>query len=372
MIKILYIIACLKTGGSEKYLLNMIKNLDKDRYQVTVWCEGAWGPTGDEIRKAGAAVVQRPLRPGRPDQLLGGIRYMRRNRFDIVHSLKYNTNFMDALVSKASRVKVFITSRRNLPFWINSDRIRNAERIRNALTDRVIANSEAVKELTIVVEKIPAEKISVIYTGIDLNEVDAVIKKSRSVYKDALGIPDSVLVIGTTGDLREAKGHTYLIKAFAEVVKKTEKDVYLVIQGEGPEESSLRSLAKELKIEDRVKIDTSPRDRIEVIWSFDIFVLSSLTERLSNAVIGAMALSLPCVVTDVGGNREVVVDNVTGFIVPARSVESLAEATLELVEDPALAKEFGAKGRDIVERKFTVQLMASEHQRLYEELLGKH
>ncbi len=139
MIKILYIIACLKTGGSEKYLLNMIKNLDKDRYQVTVWCEGAWGPTGDEIRKAGAAVVQRPLRPGRPDQLLGGIRYIRKNKFDIVHSLKYNTNFMDALVSKGSRVKVFMTSRRNLPFWIKADKVRNPERIRNALTDRVIS-----------------------------------------------------------------------------------------------------------------------------------------------------------------------------------------------------------------------------------------
>ncbi len=86
---------------------------------------------------------------------------------------------------------------------------------------------------------------------------------------------------------------------------------------------------------------------------------------------GRWRLSLPCVVTDVGGNREVVVDNVTGFIVPARSVELLAEAVLKLVEDPAMAKEFGARGRDIVEKKFTVQLMASEHERLYEQLLGK-
>jgi glycosyltransferase involved in cell wall biosynthesis len=365
MIKILYIIACLKTGGSEKYLLNMIKNLDKDRYQVTVWCEGAWGPAGDAIRKAGASVVQRPLRPGRLDQLIGGIRYIRKSRFDIVHSLKYNTNYMDALVSKAARVKVFVTSRRNLPFWIKADKVRYPERIRNLLTDRVIANSEAVKTLTTAVEHVPAQKISVIYTGMDLME-------AGSEYRNALGIPDGALVIGTTGDLRESKGHTYLIKAFAEVLQKTQKDVYLVIQGDGPEESGLRSLSQELKIEDRVKINKSPGDRIEAIRSFDIFVLSSLTERLSNAVIGAMALSLPCVVTDVGGNREVVVDNVTGIIVPARTVEPLAEAILKLVEDPALAKEFGAKGRELVEKKFTVQLMASEHERLYEELLRKH
>jgi len=134
MTKILYMIACLRTGGSEAYLLNLVRNLDKDRYQITVWCEGEWGPAGDELRKAGATVIQQRLRP-RPREVIRAIRLLRRERFDIVHSLKYGPTYIDPLVCKISRVKVFIGSRRNLPHWVNQMQFTTADRIRNKLTD---------------------------------------------------------------------------------------------------------------------------------------------------------------------------------------------------------------------------------------------
>ena len=83
-----------------------------------------------------------------------------------------------------------------------------------------------------------------------------------------------------------------------------------------------------------------------------------------------MALSLPCIASDVGGNPEAVIHNVSGQIVPVRSVEPLAEAILRLVEDPALAMGFGVKGRELVQKQYTVQHMVSAHERLYDELLG--
>jgi glycosyltransferase involved in cell wall biosynthesis len=371
MIKVLYIIACLKTGGSEVYLLNLVKNLDRERFQVTVWCEGDWGPTGDKLRSAGATVIQRPCRPKRPDHVLGAIRYIRRNRFDIVHSLKYGAIFMDAVITKTARVGVFISSRRNLPHWINQVKMHNGERLRNKLTNHIIANSKAVKDLTIAVEHVKPTKISVIYTGINLEEVDAAINNSRPSFRSSLGIPDDAMIIGNMADLREVKGQSYLVRAFAEAVRKTSKDIYLVIKGEGQEESNLRSLVKELKLEDRVKICTSPGDSCEVMRSFDVFVLPSLTERFPNRLIEAMALSLPCIASDVGGIPEAVIHNVSGLIVPIRSIEPLTEAILRLVEDPALVKDFGAKGRELVEERFTVQMMAAAHERLYEELLGR-
>ncbi len=370
MIKILYIIVCLRSGGSEKYLLDLIKNMNPEQYQVTVWCEEDWGPAGDEMKKAGATVIQRPNRPTRPDHVLRLFRFIRRNRFDIVHSVKYGPNFVDPLVCKLARVKVFMTSRRNLRHWAGEPKLRVGDRLRNSMTNHIIANSETVKSITMAVEHIPATKISVIYTGVDLEEVDAVV--SGQDFKNTLGIPSGAIVVGNVADLREAKGQSYLLKAFADVVRRTDKEVYLVIHGEGPEESNLRSLIKELKIEDRAKIFTSPRNRFEVMRSFDIFALPSLNERLSNALIAAMAVSLPCIASDVGGNPEAVVNNVSGTIVPVKSVEPLAEAILRLVEDPALAKEFGVKGREIVEKKYTVKRMVSEHERLYSELVKRH
>lgn len=369
MIKVLYIIPWLKTGGSETYVLNLVKHLNKERFQVTVWCEGEWGPIGDEMRKAGVTVIHRPMLPYRPDHVLGMVRYIRKNRFDIVQSLKYGPNFMDALVCKLSHIKVFISSRRNIRHWSGTLKMHVGERLRNLMTDHIIANSESVKDLTIVVEHVPATKITVIYNGVDLEKVDAARYKTDKSFRSSLAIPSGAVVVGNLANLREVKGQSYLVKAFADVVGRTDKDVYLVIQGEGPEETKLRALVKELKIEGRVSFSTSPKDRFKVMGSFDVFVLPSMGEGFSNALLEAMALSLPCIVSDVGGNPEAVVHNVSGLIVPVKAVEPLAEAILRLVEDPALAKEFGVKAREIVERQYTVQRMVSAHERLYEELL---
>jgi glycosyltransferase involved in cell wall biosynthesis len=144
-----------------------------------------------------------------------------------------------------------------------------------------------------------------------------------------------------------------------------------VIHGEGPEEEHLALTAKELGVDGRVRLSTSPQDRFEVLGSFDIFVLPSLGEGFSNVLLDAMAMCLPCIASDTGGNNEAVVHNVSGMIVPVRSVEPLGEAILKLVEDPALAKEFGAKGRELVDGQYTVEEMVSAHERLYDELLQR-
>jgi glycosyltransferase involved in cell wall biosynthesis len=370
MTKILYMIACLRTGGSEAYLLNLVKNLNKEHYQVTVWCEGEWGPAGDDLRKAGATVIQQRLRP-RPREVIRAIRLLRRERFDIVHSLKYGPTYIDPLVSRISRVKVFIGSRRNLPHWVNSMQFTTADRIRNWLTDHVTANSEYVKNLTVKLENIPPAKITVLYNGVDLSSVDGVTQESAENFRKKLEIPSNAIVIGNVADLQEDKGQSYLIRAFAEITKRTDKDVYLVIQGEGPEESNLRSLIKELGIENRVRINTERQRRLEVIRSFQIFVDPALSERFPNALVETMAMSLPCVATDVGGIPEVVVNNVTGILVPAKSVEPLADAILKIIDDPGLARDLGFKGRERVEKEFTVKQMGPAHERLYDDLLKK-
>ncbi|HEY3420749.1 MAG TPA: glycosyltransferase [Methanomassiliicoccales archaeon] len=370
MTKILYMIACLRTGGSEAYLLNLVKSINKEHYQVTVWCEGEWGPAGDELRKAGATVIQRRLRP-RPGEVLGAIRFLRRERFDLVHSLKYGPTYIDPLVVKLCRIKVFIGSRRNLPHWVNSTQYLTADKIRNRLTDYIIANSEAVKDLTVSVERFPANKITVIYNGVDLKQIDSVTIESGQDYRKLIGIPTEAVVIGNVADFRDTKGQSYLIQAFADLVRRTDKNVYLVIQGEGPEEPNLRALVKELGLEEHVRINTTKQKRLEVIRSFQVFVMPSLSERFPNALVETMALSLPCVGTDVGGIPEVIVNNVTGIIVPAKSVEPLADAILRIIEDPALAKDFGVKGREQVEKKFTAEQMGPAHESVYEELLKK-
>jgi glycosyltransferase involved in cell wall biosynthesis len=370
MTKILYIIACLRTGGSEAYLLNLVQSLSKERYQVTVMCMGDWGPAGDELIKAGATVVRRHLRPRLVD-VLGAVRFIRRERFDIVHSLKYGPSYLDPVVSKLSRVKIFIGSRRNLPHWVDPTNVQLDDKLRNMFTDHIIANSEAVRDITLVLEHVPAKSVSVIYNGVDLKAVDSVTLESGHDYRKLLDIPSDAFVVGNVADLRDIKGQSYLVRAFADVIRRTDKNVYLVIQGAGPEESNLRSLVKELGLESRVRINTTKQKRLEVIRSFQVFVMPTLSERFPNPLVETMAMSLPCVATDVGGIPEVVINNVTGLIVPAKSVEPMADAILKIIENPVLAKDFGIKGREIVEKNFTIQRMGLAHERVYEDLLKK-
>lgn len=162
MIEILFIISGPGTAGSETYLLNLVRHLNKRRFHVTVWYDGDRGGKGDMMAKAGASVLHRPIRPFRPDHVLGALRLLRKVRFDIVQSLRYGPNFTDALVCKLSRVKVFITSRRNIGHEHGRLNQHMGERLRNLMSDHIIAHSETIKDLTIVREHVPATKISVV------------------------------------------------------------------------------------------------------------------------------------------------------------------------------------------------------------------
>ena len=128
--KVLYILPWLRTGGSERYVANLCRNLDRERFETVVLYRGEWGPIGDELKAAGIRTVHNPMKVYRPDQLFGFYRLLRKEGIDIVHSLNYRPNFTDALLTKWAGRK-FVSSRRNLRFWKGSDKLHWGERLRN-------------------------------------------------------------------------------------------------------------------------------------------------------------------------------------------------------------------------------------------------
>ncbi len=367
--KVLYILPWLRTGGSERYVANLCRNLDRERFETVVLYRGEWGPVGDELKAAGIRTVHNPMRVYRPDQLFGFYRLLRKEGIDIVHSLNYRPNFTDALLTKWAGRK-FVSSRRNLRFWKGSDKLHWGEGLRNRRTDLVIANAERLKQSTIDFEKVPADKVLVIYNGVPLQQADAA--KTSDGWKEVrteLDIPLGALVIGNMANLRPTKGQTYLLQAFQTVLRSSTRPVYLVITGQGPEEENLQKMIKELGLEQRAYLYKTSRDRFEVIRSFDIFVLSSLQEGFSNALVEAMVLGLPCVATDVGGNAEAVQHNITGLIVPPKESESLAQALLGLVDDPERRRIMGQTGEVRARQEFDLERMVQEHAQAYGRLI---
>ena len=169
------------------------------------------------------------------------------------------------------------------------------------------------------------------------------------------------------GNLRPIKDHTTLVQAFARLADRF-PDTHLLLVGKGTEEERLRNLAAELGVGPRVVFPGARMDVPRVLAAMDLFVLSSHSEGMSNAIIEAMAAGLPVVASDVGGNAECVKDGETGFIVPPRSPEMMAARLSELLADGGLLERTGQAGRMRAESLFDVRSMVKQTADLYRSL----
>ena len=224
---------------------------------------------------------------------------------------------------------------------------------------RIIAVSESVKSDLQKRAGLPGDLISVIHSGVDtLDKVDetTVLMASR------------VPVVGTAGPLEAVKGFPFFLGAAARVLA-TGRDVEFVIAGAGPEESNLRRLARELKIDSHVTFSPNLLEFSDALSATDIFCLPSLQQGIGTIMLEAMSKGRPVIASRVGGVDQVVRDGETGLLVPPSNSESLANRILELLDDPAKAREMGRAARIEVARDFSVDQMVSKTVAVYREIL---
>jgi glycosyltransferase involved in cell wall biosynthesis len=241
------------------------------------------------------------------------------------------------------------------------------------VTDRIFANSQAVKRFAVEYERIPADRFEVIYHGIDPEAF-----KSNAEHRDKIrqdfGLSDGDYVIGTVGRLAEQKGHRYLLDAAAIVCARCRNAKFVIVGGDArrPSESikeQLLRLNRSLNGHDKAIFTGLRTDIPDVMSLFDIFVLPSLWEGFGIVLIEAMSLRKPIIATNVDGIPEVVVDGVTGLLVPPRDANALANAILELIRDQSRAREMGERGRLRVEEHFTADRMVKRYEQAYESIL---
>jgi len=176
-------------------------------------------------------------------------------------------------------------------------------------------------------------------------------------------------VVGAVSRLAWKKGIRHLLEATPRILEAV-PDAHVVIAGDGPLRSELEAQAAALGVRDRVLFLGSRPDTIALMAAFDVFVLPSVVEGMSNALLEAMAVGRPVVATDVGGNPEVVVDGETGLIVPPNDPHQLAASIQKLLEAPELAAEMGAAGRQRVIERYQIDVMTRRIEELYDTLLA--
>jgi glycosyltransferase involved in cell wall biosynthesis len=238
-----------------------------------------------------------------------------------------------------------------------------AYRIMAGFPDAVFAVSEQVRQHCIEVDRIPADRVRTVYNGLELADWDA---PSRSAVT-----PDEV-VVATIGNIRRVKGHDIFIKAAA-LIRPHFPGVSFSIAGEVLEQDyfvELQTLVRDLNLSDHFSFVGGVADTRKYLSDADIFVLPSRSEGFSNAIVEAMAASLPVVATDVGGNAEAVKDGVTGYVIPPESAEALSAAIIRLVSDPSQAMAMGTAGKSLAAEMFTIEAMMGRIIATYNDLLA--
>jgi glycosyltransferase involved in cell wall biosynthesis len=206
--------------------------------------------------------------------------------------------------------------------------------------------------------------VETVYNGIDMAEWNTVSRPAK--------VPGA-FVVATVGNIRRVKGHDIFVKAAASVAVQFPQ-VSFNIAGDVLEPdyfAELQTLIGDLKLSDRFHFVGGVKNLREYLSTADIFILPSRSEGFSNAIVEAMAASLPIVATDVGGNTEAVNDGVSGLIVPSEDPAALAAAITQLLSDPPKAREMGAAGKKLASEKFTTDAMMHQITLAYANLLTK-
>jgi glycosyltransferase involved in cell wall biosynthesis len=233
--------------------------------------------------------------------------------------------------------------------------------------DRILCISEAVRA-RLVADGLPADRLRVVHSGVDLARLDAVPRDPASRRRE-WGVPADARVVGHLGALTPEKGHAVLLRAMAPLLSR-EADLRLVLAGAGPLEAELRALAGELKVAEAVRFTGFLEDALAHLAAFDVFAFPSLAEGLGTTVLDALALRLPCVVSRAGGLAEIVRDEQEGLLVDPGDEEGLRRAIARLLADPALARRLGDAGRARVASTFTAARTVEGTLAAYRDLLA--
>jgi glycosyltransferase involved in cell wall biosynthesis len=290
-------------------------------------------------------------------------RFLKDQQIQIVQTFFESSDLWAGLVTKVLSSARLIWSRRDMGI-LRSRKHHIAYRLMARAPDAVFAVSNKVRRHSIEIDRVHASRVITIYNGLDLAHWSVQSRPSAI---------SRALLITTIGNIRRVKGHDVFIRAAAMLAPRF-PDVTFSIAGDVLEPgyfAELQGLIRELNLSDRFHFAGSVSDLRQHLDVADIFVLPSRNEGFSNAIIEAMAASLPVVATDVGGNAEAVQAGVTGFIVPPNDPAALSAAIEILLVDPLQARSMGAAGRARAAACFTVEAMMKHITTTYANLLSR-
>ncbi len=244
-----------------------------------------------------------------------------------------------------------------------------ADRLLAPLTDRAIAVSASTRDFLVQERHVPVERVRLIWNGAPLEEFAPVAAEKAQALRAELGIAPTALLVGLVGRLNQQKGHRYLLQAAPQVLAQVPLAHFLIV-GDGDLMGELRALAAALGITDRVTFAGHRADVPTVLGALDAFCISSTYEGTPLALFEAMAAGKAIVSSAVDGCREVLVDRLTGLLVPPRDPPALAQALIEVLASADL-RESLARSAQAAASRYDIRTCVTRMEALYDEVLAE-
>lgn len=366
-IRVLHCISDSNIGGAGRLLLHLLRHFDKDVFDVTVVV-----PKGSalvpRIEECGIPVIETEHgrdashdRGGIPE--LCGI--MRRVKPHIVHT----HSSLDAKIAAwlcgvkcriYTRHSVFDPPRRLTTF--PGKQIAGA--VNNTLATRIIAVAQAAADI-LTATGVREDKITVILNGVE--PLTPSTAEESAALRRELGFADTDFVCGISARMEPYKGHSYLVET-ARAVCAVRPEAKFLVMGTGTTYEETMRLAREAGLDGKMVFTGFVTDVVPYYSIMNLSLNCSWgTEATSLALIEAMSLGLPAVVTSFGGNPGVIEDGVNGFLVPEKDSDAMAEAIVRIMGDPALYDTLSAGAKTRFGEKFTAQAMTVQLENVYKE-----
>lgn len=352
--RILYLIDRLHTGGTEGQLIALINGLDRERFEPHVGVLNL--PGGCHFDTLGVPKFSLSFNSFHHPSILKSVwrlvRYIRKQRIQLVQTF-FQDPFLLAALSKPFHRARLIGSFRDMGFWRTRQQTVKM-RLAYRAFDGFIANSIAVRDQFVAADRLDPAKFAVIYNGFDPASIPP-----RSAERP------SPPVVGIVANLNRPVKRVEDFVAAAALVHRQMPEVRFCVVGGGHLQPELEQQARDLGLGKAIDFTGLVDEPLRYISKWSVGVITSETEGFCNAIVEYMACGLSVVATSGGGNPELVKEGVSGFLVPVRTPEVLAQRIVTLLNDPACVAEMGSSNAATIRDRFNLQDMVDRHQQQY-------
>jgi len=359
----MYVVPSLNIGGRERVVLELITRLDRNKFDVELCCLKGRGSFSDLFSQQGIQITYF----GKGKNWDVGMYYRLRNflkdrQIDIVHIHNPGALVYAAVGAIWAGVPVIINSEHGYEYVVGGLK-RYIEMLIRSCIDVTISVSEALS-VHLFSGLFLRKKITVIHNGIDTSVYEHNESSSHLSLRERFNFSKSDIIIGNVARLARIKNHRMLLETMKLIVKEVQAAKLLIV-GDGILRNELEVYSRSIGISDNVFFWGEANNVPELLQLMDVFVLSSNAEGISMTILEAMASGKAVVATNVGGNPEIIKNDVTGILVPPNDPEAMAEAVLSLLRDRERLSLLGLEGKRRVKECFNIETAVKKTEELY-------